>query len=62
MKITEVEIFDVPYREEANYALVKEPLERQAAAGYWHVSDKPGLGVELNDEVISQYPCIRVTR
>jgi galactonate dehydratase len=51
-----------PYREEANYALVKEPLEHQVVAGYWQVSDKPGLGVELNDEVIGQYPCLRVTR
>jgi galactonate dehydratase len=49
-----------PYRDEANYSLVHEHLEQQVVDGYWEVSDKPGLGVELNDEVVAQYPCVRV--
>jgi galactonate dehydratase len=49
-----------PYRAETNYTLVKEPLERQVVDGYWPVSAAPGLGVELNDEVVSRYACVRV--
>jgi galactonate dehydratase len=49
-----------PYREQANYALVKEHLEHQVVDGYWPVSDAPGLGVELNDKELAKYPCLRV--
>ncbi len=49
-----------PYRDPSFYRLVKDHLEHQVVAGYWEVSDKPGLGVELDDEVMAQHPCIRV--
>lgn len=49
-----------PYRQEENYALVQEALEHQQVDGYWTVSDAPGLGIELDDEVMAQYECIRV--
>jgi len=49
-----------PYREPSFYRLVKDHLEHQVVAGYWEVSDKPGLGVELDAEVMAQHPCIRV--
>jgi L-alanine-DL-glutamate epimerase-like enolase superfamily enzyme len=35
-------------------ALVTEPL-RVDREGYVHVPDRPGLGVELNEEVIARY-------
>lgn len=50
-----------PYHEEKHYQLVKEALEPQVVDGYLEIPDTPGLGVELNDEVIVQYPCLRVS-
>jgi len=35
-------------------ALVTEPLTIDAE-GYVHVTDKPGLGVELNEEIVERY-------
>lgn len=49
-----------PYRESENYQLVTEPLEDQVVDGYMHIPTAPGLGVELNEDVISKYECIRV--
>ena len=33
----------------------------QPRGGYFEIPDLPGLGIELNDEVVSRSPCIRVT-
>ncbi len=41
-----------PYRPAAHYEVVTEPLERQVVDGYLPISDKPGLGVELNDDFL----------
>jgi galactonate dehydratase len=49
-----------PYRKPENYRLVKQALEPQMVEGYLPLPEAPGLGVELDDEVISQYPCLRV--
>ena len=49
-----------PYREAENYALVVEAMEFQVEDGAMPVPTKPGLGIELNDEVIARYPCVRV--
>jgi galactonate dehydratase len=49
-----------PYREEAHYELVTDALEHKVVDGYYTVPDTPGLGIELNDDVIKQYPCVRV--
>ncbi|MEA3345616.1 MAG: mandelate racemase/muconate lactonizing enzyme family protein [Chloroflexota bacterium] len=49
-----------PYHEEAHYRLVNQALEHQVVDGYLTISEAPGLGVELNDEVIDQYPCLQV--
>jgi galactonate dehydratase len=49
-----------PYHERSHYQLVEEALEHQVVDGYYSVPDTPGLGVTLNEEVIGQYPCLRV--
>ncbi len=49
-----------PYRCKENYDLVIEPLERQVKNGYFISTNRPGLGIELNEDVISRYLCMRV--
>jgi galactonate dehydratase len=49
-----------PYHQDEYYALVQRDLERQAADGYYHLPDTPGLGVELDDEVMAQYDCVQI--
>lgn len=49
-----------PYREPGFYELLREPLEPQVVNGRYALSDKPGLGVELNDEVASRYLAVRL--
>jgi len=49
-----------PYHDERLLQLAKEPLESKVVDGYLEIPDAPGLGIELNDEVIRQYPCVRV--
>lgn len=51
-----------PYRSEDELSIVKEPFERQIESGYLPVPTDPGLGVELNDQVVSRYERIRVTK
>ena len=46
-----------PYHEERYYQLVKEALESKAV----EVPDEPGIGVELKDQVIGRYPCLRIS-
>jgi galactonate dehydratase len=50
-----------PYLPKAHYELVKKDLEHQAVDGYFEVPRTPGLGIELNEEALSQYECIRVS-
>ena len=40
--------------------LVKEPLKREG--GYLIVPDKPGIGVELNEEAFKRYPPVSYDR
>jgi len=49
-----------PYHPESYYAFVTEPLEHKVENGYFKPTDRPGLGIELNEDVISRYPCLRV--
>ena len=49
-----------PYHEPEHYALVMEHLEHKVVDGYYPLSDAPGLGIELDDEVISKYDCVCV--
>jgi galactonate dehydratase len=49
-----------PYAGQPVFDLVEEALDTQAVNGRLTVSDKPGLGVSLNEEVIQQYECIRI--
>jgi galactonate dehydratase len=49
-----------PYRPKEHYELVVQPLEYQAVDGYLEIPTAPGLGVELNEEVISRYPCVHI--
>lgn len=42
-----------PYRPAEHYEVVTEPLERQVVDGYLTIPDKPGLGVELNDDFLA---------
>ena len=52
------EIF--PYRTGDSVDIVANPLEERVVDGYLEVPSEPGLGIELNEEVLSRYPCIRV--
>ena len=47
-----------PYHPAEHYALVTEPMEPQVVNSYMPIPTKPGLGVELDDEVVSRYDCI----
>jgi galactonate dehydratase len=49
-----------PYREAEMYEVVIDPMEFQVEEGAMPVPTEPGLGIELNDEVIARYPCVRV--
>jgi galactonate dehydratase len=49
-----------PYQSEEHYAVVTEPLEPQVENSYLPVPTKPGLGVELNDDVVLKYDHIVV--
>ena len=40
--------------------LVKEPLKREG--GYLIIPDKPGLGIELNEEAFQHYPVVAYDR
>nr|HRJ41529.1 enolase C-terminal domain-like protein [Caldilineaceae bacterium] len=50
-----------PYRPAAHYEVVTEPLERQVVDGYLAIPDKPGLGVELNDDFLAGHAKIVVS-
>jgi galactonate dehydratase len=50
-----------PYMPKAHYELVKKDLEHQAVNSYLEVPRTSGLGIELNDEALSQYECVHVS-
>ena len=50
-----------PYWGEEWMAPVTEPLEKKIVEGLLAVPSEPGLGIELNDEVLAKHPCTRVT-
>jgi galactonate dehydratase len=41
-----------PYFSEEHYALVSDPLEPKAVEGYYEIPATPGLGIELNEDVV----------
>ncbi|MFH1639457.1 MAG: mandelate racemase/muconate lactonizing enzyme family protein [Chloroflexota bacterium] len=52
--------------EHISQAQVKENLELctpeiRAVNGYYDIPDRPGLGIELNDKVVNEYPHIKVS-
>jgi galactonate dehydratase len=49
-----------PYREADHYQWAQEPLEPQVVDGYLAVPEAPGLGIELDEQVISRYDCLRI--
>ncbi len=49
-----------PYHNDERYELVTEALERQAVDGYYTITDKPGLGVELNEGVTGKHDCVHI--
>ena len=49
-----------PYHKDEHYELVTEALEHQTVDGYHTVTDKPGLGVELNEGVIQKHDHLRI--
>ncbi len=49
-----------PYFSDEHYALVTSPLERQAKSGLFEIPATPGLGIELNPEVVKNLDCIVV--
>jgi galactonate dehydratase len=50
----------VPFRERITYELVHEPLELEVVHGRLPVSDRPGLGVTLNEELVGRCPHVRL--
>jgi galactonate dehydratase len=50
----------VPFRERIAYDLVNEPLELQVVDGHMPVPSGPGLGVTLNEALVSRCPHIRI--
>ena len=51
-----------PYRSPDFYRLVKDggALDIQSENGYLDVPAAPGLGIEVDDDVLSQYDCLRI--
>ena len=49
-----------PYRGEGFLQLLEEPLDLQAADSQYTISDRPGLGITLNEDVISRYPHVHI--
>jgi galactonate dehydratase len=50
----------VPFREPIAYELVNEPLDTQIRDGHMPVPEGPGLGVTLNEGLVSRCPRIHV--
>jgi galactonate dehydratase len=50
----------VPFRERITYDLVNEPLELRVKNGMMPLPEGPGLGVTLNEELVTRCPVIRV--
>jgi galactonate dehydratase len=49
-----------PYRTDGTYELVEEALEPKAKDSTYTLPDTPGLGVTLNEEVVSKYLAVHV--
>jgi galactonate dehydratase len=49
-----------PYHDEKLNGLVKDALEPRVIDGYMPIPTDPGLGVELDDDVMAQYDCVRI--
>jgi galactonate dehydratase len=49
-----------PYRNDGRYELVQDAPELQVVDGYLPIPKAPGLGVELDEQVISKYDCVRI--
>jgi galactonate dehydratase len=49
-----------PYRTDGTYELVQEALEPKAKDSTYTLSDTPGLGVTLNEEVVNKYLAVHV--
>jgi galactonate dehydratase len=49
-----------PYWKDERYAIVTEALEPQQRGGWLKIPDKPGLGVELNDEYLARFDRIEI--
>lgn len=49
----------LPCRQQSYYNLVNEALEYKARTGYFKPPNDPGLGVEPNEDTMSQYICLR---
>ena len=51
-----------PYRSPDFYRIVKGEggFDTQSVDGYLDVPTAPGLGIEVDDEALSQYDCLRI--
>lgn len=45
-----------PYWSDGRYDILRDPLERRPHATRIAIPDRPGLGVELNDDFVCRYP------
>lgn len=49
-----------PYWRDDRLNIVTEPLEPQAKNSYLDIPNKPGLGIELNDDYLKNFMCIDI--
>ena len=45
---------------DGRFELVQDAPELQVVDGYLPIPKAPGLGVELDEQVISKYDCVRI--
>jgi len=50
----------VPFRDRITYEIVNEPLELEVINGHIPIPDRPGLGVTLNEDLISRCPRVHI--
>ena len=50
----------MPFRERITYEIVNEPLELEVINGHIPIPDRPGLGVTLNEDLISRCPRVHI--
>lgn len=50
----------LPYMSEKNYEIVENPYEKNIKNGYIEIPERPGLGIKLNDDTVTEYMCLQI--